>query len=166
MLSVIVVAVEEFVRIIGEEATAVPAVVVVIDCAPNPFVPLKLNVPVPPFEILFRTIVAGVSSLLIVQVADWLSARVKLEPDNVPASQDQVPAVYPEGPVSESAYVPTFTLALVTAAPVVTPVMVVGPVAFNIKSATTLLPPLLFVTVFTKVSFGEMSSLLIVHVAF
>jgi hypothetical protein len=67
---VIVVAVEEFVKVIGDVATAVPTVVVVIDCAPTPFVPLKLKVPVPPFEILFKTIVAGVSSLLIVQVAD------------------------------------------------------------------------------------------------
>ena len=70
MVSVIVVAVEDAVSVIGDVATPVPEVVVVIDCAPMPFVPLKLNVPMPPFEILFRTMVAGVSSLLRVQVAD------------------------------------------------------------------------------------------------
>ena len=60
---------------------------------------------------------------------------------------------------------PTFTFALVTDALPVAPMIVVGPVALSIKSATTLLPPLLLVMVFTNVSFGEMSLLLMVQVA-
>jgi hypothetical protein len=95
-----------------------------------------------------------------------LRASVRLLPESEPPTQDQAAAVYPEGPVSESAYVPTLTLALDTERLPVAPVIVLGPAALSMKSAATLLPPLLFVMVFTKVSFGEISALLIVQVAF
>ena len=64
-----VVAVEDAVSVVSVPAVLTPDVVVVIDCAPTPLVPLKVNVPVPPFEILFNVMLAGVSSLLMVQVA-------------------------------------------------------------------------------------------------
>jgi hypothetical protein len=46
------------------------------------------------------------------------------------------------------------------------PVIVVVPLAVNVKSAATAAPPSSLVTVLVKVSFGEISSLLIVQVAF
>ena len=57
------------------------------------------------------------------------------------------------------------TTALVTAAAPVMPLMVVGPVAFNVKAEGVAVPPLLLVTVFTKVSVGALSLLLMVQVA-
>ena len=51
------------------------------------------------------------------------------------------------------------------AAAPVKPVIVEGPVAVKVKSATTETPPLSLVKVFTKVSFGAMSLLLTVQVA-
>ncbi len=50
---------------------------------------------------------------------------------------DQVPAVYPAGPVSDRVYVPALTGALVTAADPVVPVIVVGPVAVSVQSVGT-----------------------------
>lgn len=61
---------------------------------------------------------------------------------------------------------PAFTLAAVTAGVPVAPVIVVGPVAVNGKSVAKDMPPLSLVMVLAKVSFGAMSSLLMVHVAF
>ena len=71
MVSVIVVAVDDAASVRVAPATLAPCAIVVMVCeAPKPLVPLNVNAPVPPFEILFSVMVAGVSSLLIVQVAD------------------------------------------------------------------------------------------------
>ena len=87
MVSVIVVATEVFVSVMGAVETAVPEVVVVRLCAPMPLLPLKLNAPTAPLEILLNVMVAGMSLLATVHVAVWLSARVRLLPDCVPPTQ-------------------------------------------------------------------------------
>ena len=61
---------------------------------------------------------------------------------------------------------PTFNVALVTAAAPVTPVMVDGPVAVRVKSAGTFTPPNVLMTVLTKVSVGAISVLVIEQVEF
>ena len=58
-VSVTEVAVELAVNVFVGAATLVPAVVVVMDCAPMPLPPLKLKAPTAPFEILLSVIVAG-----------------------------------------------------------------------------------------------------------
>ena len=59
---------------------------------------------------------------------------------------------------------PAFTEALVTAAAPVTPVIGVGPLAVSVTVLAANVPPWVLDTVFTKVSTGALSSLLMVQV--
>jgi hypothetical protein len=70
MDSVIVVGVDVAVSVIAEVETAVPDVAVVRFCVPTPLLPLKVNGPTAPLDILVNVTVAGLSSLFRVQVAD------------------------------------------------------------------------------------------------
>ena len=63
----------------------------------------RLEPPLSLVRVLTRVSLAGSSLLLMAQTAVSPSVSVKLLPASVPAEQLQAPAVYPDGPVSESA---------------------------------------------------------------
>jgi hypothetical protein len=70
MDSVIVVGVEVAVSVLDVPKTAVPETVVMIVSEPKPLLPLNVKGPTPPFDILRKATLAGVSLLVMVQVAD------------------------------------------------------------------------------------------------
>lgn len=99
---------------------------------------------------------AGTKVLTIVYVALLADPNTRLLPVNVPAEQLHAPAV--------CAYVPEVTMAPVIAGAPLVPVIVVGPVAVNVKLLVVATPPPEFTTDFTKVSLG-LSLLLIEQLA-
>ena len=92
VVSVISVAVLAAFKVINVPVKVPPATVVVMVWAVTPLVPVKPKSPTPPFEIL-RKVRVGSLMLLMVQVEVWPSDNARLEPVNVPAVHDQVPAV-------------------------------------------------------------------------
>ena len=92
MASVMSVAVLAAVSVIKVPVKMPPTVVVVMVWAATPLVPVKPKSPTPPLEIL-RKVRVGSLMLLMVQVEVCASDNARLEPVNVPAVHDQVPAV-------------------------------------------------------------------------
>ena len=79
---------------VGAAGWAVPATVVeIIGKLPVIFVSAKSNGPPKPPVVTFWTATVGNRVLVMVQDAVWARLKVRLEPESVPAVQDQAPAV-------------------------------------------------------------------------
>lgn len=101
-------------------------------------VTLKLKVAAPPRAFFTRTIVAGRSLLVMEQLAVWPRARVIWFPETMVAPEQlQALALYPDGPLSVSVYVPMLTSPETPPAPE----MGVGPVALKTKLPGSAVPP-------------------------
>src|SRR3954451_5602396 len=94
---------------------------------------------------------AGCAVFVIVHVALPPGASATFAPFCVPPVQDHALAVEPGCVCSVRAYEPALTVALVTATAPLIPVIGVGPVPVNGKSAIVFEPPLVLSTTLTSV---------------
>ena len=106
----------------------------------------------------------AISSLIMVHVALCPNPNVIEVPEFCIPVHTQELAEYPVGPDSDRVYVPASKDTPLTAPPA--PEIVVGPVALNVQFAAVAVPPLLFITFFTSVRDGAISSFVIVHILF
>jgi hypothetical protein len=102
--------------------------------------------------------------LVNVQIATAPGTIVNEEPLTAPPVQFAL-TEYPLGPVSDTAYVPAWTVTFVTALVPATPEMVVGPVAVRVQSVGIAVPPLILFTTLRRVSVAGREEFMIVQVA-